>query len=301
MTPDANPPSPSRLSLKALLLLLVFAGGFLLGRWSALPPAAAAPALLDQINPPQGVALPVTFGSLGPNLLAAGAIDLERFVQSYRQGGRPLTDAQTAILTSGSRDPVLFNRENSHFLLNFFWAVGLVNDNPLLTQGALLAQGREQAGRFASTGGWTLGAKPAVELLASARLLTLTAEQQARLEEAAAAVYRPCCNNPTSFPDCNHGMAMLGLLELMASQNATLDEMFEAARYANAFWFPQQMLEVAIMIHIMQNVDFAQAGARLVVSREYFSAAGYQAVHRWLEANNLLPTAPNSGGSCGVQ
>ena len=25
-------------------------------------------------------------------------------------------------------------------------------------------------------------------------------------------IYRPCCNNSTYFPDCNHGMAMLGLL-----------------------------------------------------------------------------------------
>jgi hypothetical protein len=47
-------------------------------------------------------------------------------------------------------------------------------------------------------------------------LIPLTAEQQALVEEVAAEIYRPCCNNSTLFPDCNHGMAMLGFLELLA-------------------------------------------------------------------------------------
>ena len=76
-------------------------------------------------------------------------------------------------------------------------------------------------GGFASTGGWTLGVKKATELYASTKIMSLTDEQQARLLEVASQVYRPCCNNPTHFPDCNHGMAMLGLLELMASQDAS--------------------------------------------------------------------------------
>ena len=37
-------------------------------------------------------------------------------------------------------------------------------------------------------------------------------------------------------------MAMLGLLELMASQGATTDQIFEAAKNIDAFWFPQQTL-----------------------------------------------------------
>ena len=78
-----------------------------------------------------------------------------------------------------------------------------------------------------------------------------------KAEEVAAAVYRPCCDNPTLFPDCNHGMAMLGLLELMASKNASLDEMFTTAKSVNAFWFPQQALEIAV--YIKQRVDGVQA------------------------------------------
>ena len=152
--------------------------------------------------------------------------------------------------------------------------------------------------KFASTGGWTLATKPITELYASLDLIPLTAEQQQRVEEVAAAVYRPCCNNPTLFPDCNHGMAMLGLLELMASQGASTDQMFEAAKYINAFWFPQQNLETALYLKANQNVNFEDANARLVTGAEFSSGSGFASTHQQLQTSGLLPQAPQQGGSC---
>jgi hypothetical protein len=266
-------------------------------------PKSVAPAIVplaQQINPPGGYTLPASFGDIGPQVLASGAIDYDRFEQLYRQAGQPLTDMQRAILTEGSDAQVVINRENAYFLLNFFWAFGLANQNPLLDQGPLEQYSEGQVGRFASTGGWTIGQKPAEEFLSSAPIIPLTAEQQARLEEVAYAVYRPCCNNPTAFPDCNHGMAMLGLLQLMAAQDATTDEMFEAAKYVNAYWFPQQTLEVAIFFKATENLDFAGVDARRAAGRELFSGSGFRALHQWLAENGLLQQGPNQGGSCGV-
>jgi hypothetical protein len=95
-------------------------------------------------------------------------------------------------------------------------------------------------------------------------------------------------------------MAMLGLLELMAAQGASEDQMFEAAKYVTAFWYPQQMLEVATAMRIFKSVDFPQADAQAVVSRNYASNSGFKQLHQWLVENNALPQAPSSGGSCGV-
>jgi hypothetical protein len=195
---------------------------------------------------------------------------------------------------------VVIDGDNSYFLLNIFWAVGLANQNPLLDEGPMKKYGDGRIGNFASTGGWTLGTKPATELYSSAPLIPLTAEQQARVEEVADAVYRPCCGNPTSFPDCNHGMAMLGLLEFMAAQGASVDEMFEAAKYANAFWFPQQTLEVALYFQTSEGASFAGLDARRAFGTEFFSGAGYGQLHQWLAQNNLLEQMPGQGGSCGV-
>jgi hypothetical protein len=311
----------------AIILLLVYAlglgSGYLVwGRASITPlvttnqasasssagnsKATTGPALeeqasvISQISIPDGYTLPVSFGDIGPRLLEAGAIDYDRFVQVYTQAGQPLSQAQLKILSEGSNAPIIIDRDNAYFLLNFFWALGLANQNPILEEGAMMQYGEGEVGRFASTGGWTIGAKPATELYSSAPIILLTPEQQARLEQVASAVYRPCCNNPTSFPDCNHGMAMLGLLELLASQDASADELFETAKYANAFWFPQQTLEMALFFKAAKNQDFAEVDAREMVGRSFASGGGFQALHQWLADNGLLEQVPNGGTSCGV-
>ncbi|MFQ5433264.1 MAG: hypothetical protein ACE5FD_00135, partial [Anaerolineae bacterium] len=227
-------------------------------------------------------------------------IDYERFVELYERTGRPLTPAQHAFLTESSEEPVVIDFENAHFLLNFLWAFGLTNQNTILTEGPMIEASEGDIGRFASTGGWTLGRYPATTLYASTPLVALTPAQQGRLENVANNVYRPCCNNHTAFADCNHGMAMLGLLELLASQDATEDEMFATAKAVNAFWYPQQAVETAVFFKTAMDLDYDDVDPRIAVGLEAFSGTGFQLVHQWLTENNLLEPAPNSGGSCGV-
>lgn len=300
------------LSFLTLFIYLVgLASGFLLwGREiSGTATATAAPAkdehaehiaLGEQVNPPEGFTLATRYGDVGPQLLSAGAIDQGRFVEIYEQANRPLSAVQLEILEQGSESQVVLNKQNAYFLLNFFWALGLANHNDILTEGPMMQNGEEQVGRFASTGGWTLGAKPAMELYAATPILTLSAAQQQRLAAVAMNVYRPCCNNPTHFPDCNHGMAMLGLLELMASQDASIEEMYAAAKYANAFWYPSQSLELAQFFKSTQNSDFADVDNQELVSADYSSGSGFKAVHQWLADSGLLPGTTGSGSSCGV-
>jgi hypothetical protein len=83
-------------------------------------------------------------------------------------------------------------------------------------------------------------------------------------------------------------MAMLGVLELMASNGASADEMFEAAKYINAYWFPGQTLETAIYLQSTENIDFASADARLIVSERFSSGSGAGRVHQELQAQGLL-------------
>lgn len=254
--------------------------------------------LYRQINPEAGYSLPVTYGSLGPQLVEAGVINNDAFQNVMTASGDSLNEQQLEVLTKGSDEKIVITGANAHFLLNFFWAVGLANRNAILTEGAMVQNSGGQIERFASTGGWSLATKPITEIYASLDLIALTPEQQARVVEVAAAVYRPCCNNPTLFPDCNHGMAMLGLLELMAAQGASTDEMFMAAKYVNAYWFPQQTLETAVYLKSTQDMDFADADARLVVSKELSSASGASMVHESLQASGLLKPEPSQGGSC---
>jgi hypothetical protein len=282
----------------AAVFLLGVGSNYLKEEWNKANDSKPAGALYEQINPKNGYKLPVSYGDLGPRLLESGAIDYDAFAVIYEKGNNPLSADQVDILQSGSGDQIVITAENAHFLLNFFWAVGLVNNNPILTDGPMVQNSNGHFERFASTGGWTLAAKPVTELYASIDLIPLTAEQQKRVEEVAMAVYRPCCDNSTLFPDCNHGMAMLGLLELMASQGATTDQMFETAKYINAFWFPQQTLEIAIYIQTNDWVDFAAADPREVVGKSLSSASGFKAVHEALLEDGLLKQVPSQGGGC---
>lgn len=252
------------------------------------------------VFPAEPYTLNVTYGDIGPALISRGAVDYERFESLFEQVGNPLTDEQRKILRSGSDGQITIDKGNARFLLNFFWAFGLSNRNPILEQGAMAEFSQGDVGRLASTGGWTLGRTTGSDLYSAFEILSLTPEQQRLAERVASQVYRPCCNNNAAFPDCNHGMAMLGLLELMAAQGATESEMLEAAKQINGFWFPNQMLHVAMFFEAAQGWDFAEIPGEMAVGPAVFSGSGHQNLMTWMKERGMLDRAPGGGVSCGV-
>ena len=122
--------------------------------------------------------------------------------------------------------------------LNLLWAFGLANKNPVLEEGPMMDVSHDGPEHMASVGGWTLARGSAMDHYSQYELVTLTLAEQVLLEKVAKKVYRPCCSNSTYFPDCNHGMAMLGMLELMASRGASEKMMLQEADKKNAEWFP---------------------------------------------------------------
>src|SRR3989338_5599079 len=185
--------------------------------------------LEEAVLPSKGVELPVTWGDLGKQLVDAGAIDAAAMESLYQnRGGMP---AEYRTLLSGSSDKKLvITQDNAGYLLNLLWALRLANKNPILGDTTeMMNPGYGGAGNFASTGGWTIAKGGAVNHYNMHALVTLTADQQKLVDKVSRGIYRPCCGNSTHFPDCNHGMAMLGLLELMASQGVSEEEMYKVA------------------------------------------------------------------------
>ena len=181
--------------------------------------------------------LPVVWGDLGPQLVEAGVIEEERFRALYQERGG--ISAPNEILLSGNADGnMMITEENAGFILNLLWALGLGNKNPVLEEGEMSDPRYGGAGNFASTGGWMLARGDAMDHYSQHEFVTLTPEEQALVDKVSRNIYRPCCANSAHFPDCNHGMAMLALLELMASQGANEAEMYESAIKVNSYWFP---------------------------------------------------------------
>ena len=128
--------------------------------------------------------------------------------------------------------------------------------------------------RLASTSGWTLGAKPAGELYSKFDLVPLTPEQQQLVADFAQAIYRPCCDNPTAFPDCNHGMALLGVIELLAANGSSREDILKAALRFNAFSFPEHYTRTALLFRL-RGVDWETVDPAEVLGARSSSRSGW--------------------------
>lgn len=253
--------------------------------------------LLQQVAPLSGTTIAVGWGDMGQKLIESGAIDLEKFQARYNG----LSEEQQTILLGDELTEITFKPENIQFWTNMLWALGLVQESKVLGEGPIHQYAEDNPTEnpidgYASTGGWTLGSRPVTELYNSARLIDLTPEQDDLIYRVAENIFRPCCGNHTAFPDCNHGMAVLGLLELLASQGATEDELYQASLAFNVYAFTDSYVKVAAYF-TMQDIPWSEVSARQVLGSEYSSGQG---ARRIASAVGPIPGSPSQGGSCGA-
>lgn len=254
--------------------------------------------LSNKVFPADGYETSAKWGNIGPELVKSGVIDSEKFKGIYSQNGG-LAAEELAILETGSDSKIKITKENSHFVLNMLWAFGLAQKNSLLTEGDMAKYGDYK--RFASTGGWTIAAKPIDEFYSKFNWLNLSTEQEERIKNIAGNVYRPCCNNHTAFPDCNHGMAALGLIEIMVASGNSDTEIYEALKYFNSFWFASSYMETAIYFKEIKGIDWDKTDAKEILSKGYSSASGWaNNIHKELQKYPDLLPQTEEGGGCGL-
>lgn len=250
-------------------------------------------ALASEVIKSDGVVLPITWGDLGKQMIRDGVIDEAKFRALFDAG---LANVDEQILSGNINEPIILTNENSRFMLDMLWAFGLANKNDILDKGQMMAKEYGGAGNFASTGGWSLAKGKGFDHYSKYSYVTLNAEQQALVEEVSSNIYRPCCGNSTAFPDCNHGMAMLGLLELMAANGANIDEMYKVALDVNAYWFPQTYIDLATYFK-EQGKDWGEVDPKVVLGADYSSSQGYQKTRQLIKS---LPKPAAGGGGCGA-
>ncbi len=246
------------------------------GRAPAASPQARVPAVHEAVSS-AGTVLPAVWGNLGSELKNTGVIDAQKF--------EPIGD---------STERLVMTPENAGRMLNSFWALGLGNENPIL-ESEMRDPKYGGANRFASTAGWTIAQGDPMMHYGKHRFVPLTAEQQKLVDDMSRGIYRPCCGNSTHFPDCNHGMAMLGLLELMASQGASEQDMWKAALAVNSYWFPDTYQ--TIRTYMEQNgTAWKDIDPKEVLGAAYSSSAGYRNIAQRVAS----PRQQQNGGGCSV-
>ncbi|HEY4495929.1 MAG TPA: hypothetical protein VJC04_01035 [Candidatus Paceibacterota bacterium] len=251
--------------------------------------------LEEIVLPSTGVVLPVSWGDLGAKLVSVGAIDEVRFKALYDERGQ-WTAEYEKLLMDNDTGQLKITKDNAGYLLNLFWALGLASKNPILDSGEMTNPRYGGTQSFASTAGWTMAKGDPMAHYSRHKFFNLPPEQQALVDKVSKGIYRPCCGNSTHFPDCNHGMAMLGLLELMASQGVNEQEMWQAALAVNSYWFPDTYLTIATYLK-NQNVEWQDVKPQEILGINYSSASGYAKI----ASRVVQPQQGGGGNGCGVE
>lgn len=253
--------------------------------------------LLSGIFPSNGFKTSVKLNNVVPKLVASGAINLTKVKELY---GGNLTQQELDILTKPSYTNLTLNSSNANFYLLIFWALGIANKNQVLDNfSALATASNNSVANFASTGGWTLGTSSnSMAYFDKLSLINLTPLEQNEMYDVTTHSYRPCCNNPTAFPDCNHGAALLALTELGASEGLNESQLYTLDLQAQTLWFPSYYATTALELSY-KNVSYWN-NPKLVLGANYSSASGwYYDSYQPLKTNNQLPNAGQSA-ACGV-
>ncbi|MDP1690261.1 MAG: hypothetical protein Q8L52_03620 [bacterium] len=263
--------------------------------WQQPPqdPAKVQAQLEQAVLPTDGVTLPITWGDLGARLVEVGAIDSAKLEALYKdRGGFPAEYRK--LIEKNANEKIVITNWNSGYLLNLLWALGLANKNPILEdKNEMMNPAYKGAGNFASTGGWSLASGSAMSHYNMHPLIVLTADQQALVDRVSRDIYRPCCGNSTHFPDCNHGMAMLGLLELMAAQGVSEKDMYKTALAVNSYWFPDTYLTIATYMQ-QKGIAWEDVSPKEMLSASYSSSSGY----RNISSQVTQPQQGQGGGGC---
>jgi len=260
---------------------------------SSPTPASNYDRLVNQVAPDSGQTVHVHWGDMGQKLIASGAIDYDKFSKHYTS----LTIEQEQILTGDNLSQITFTPENIQFWTNVLWSLGLTQQSKVLNEGLMMTRADQvPVANYAGTAGWTLGSKDAMDLYSSTNLIDLTSEQHDHVMTIAENIFRPCCGNHTAYPDCNHGMAVLGLLQLMVSQGASEEEMYQAALAFNSYAFTSTHITTAAYLE-QQGTSWQDTTAKEILSSTYSSGQGASTI---ASAVGDIPGAPQKGASCGA-
>ena len=250
--------------------------------------------LQEKVLPSKGYVFNVKWSDLGRKMVEDGVIDKTKLAQALT-GSDVLGADLEKYLDGSDQIEIELNSSNAHFWVDVLWGLGLANKNEILDEGPMVEGG--DTSNFASTGGYTLGVLQPMQIYSKFNYINLTSDQQSIVKEIAEGVFRPCCGNSTAFPDCNHGMAALGLIELMVSQGFSKDEVYKTVLAFNSYWFPQTYLDIAYHF-AKSNRDFKQVPASQILSKGFSSAQGYQAIKR--QIGEVSWPALQKGGGCGA-
>lgn len=290
-----------RFALSIAALAILAAASSRSGGIADYPPAgdyALYEETVKKVVPDDGFMTEIILGDSLTKLVEYGVIDIKKMESLYESRGG-LGDWERGLLMTGSREPLTVNSSNAGFLLNALWGLGLANKTNFNESSPLNG---DNLYYFASTGGWVLGREEnGGAYFNRFEIVKLTPGQEEIALRVAQNTYRPCCGNSTFFQDCNHGSALLGVIELGAAQGLAEEELYKAALRFNSFWFPDTYVKTALYFKVFEGVEWENIDAKKAMSFDYSSGPGWynNISSKLADTPGLFPEV-EGGGKCGV-
>jgi len=254
--------------------------------------------VVKQVLSESGFQSKIVLGNAVLKLVQNGVIDRKKFENLYEsRGGLP--EELRLVFDEPKDQPILLTRENANYYINLLWPIGL--SNYMSTNKNSPVNGTSLF-NFASTGGWNLGKEQnGGAYFNKFEIVPLTPEQEALVTKIAQNTYRPCCNNSTFFQDCNHGSALLGVLQLGAATGLDEEELYKEALAFNSFWFPQQYIQTALFFKINKNTDWKEVNPEVILGYDYSANSNWSknVKSEIAKIPDLLPKT-SGGAGCGV-
>ncbi|MEO5326460.1 hypothetical protein PV773_24405 [Mesorhizobium sp. CC13] len=251
-----------------------------------------------KVLPPNGYLSSIALKDSIVRLVRQGVLDQGKFLGLRQRAGKG-PDKLADALSEPLNEPIHLTGENANDYVNLLWPIGLANHmegnvtSPLFTV---------RLPSFSSTAGWTLGDHNEGSVYFNKfSIVEMTQAEEALAIRLAKSTFRPCCNNSTFFQDCNHGSALLGVLQLGASQGLSEADLYREALAFNSFWFPDYYVRTALYVKIVRRQEWEEVDPKEIMS-EKFSAQGpwQQNVQTALETMPDLIPKPRKGANCGV-
>lgn len=252
-----------------------------------------------KVLPEKGFQSKIHLGDSVIKLIENGVIDKKKFEAIYKERGG-LPNELKSVLAQSSNKPILLTKDNANIYVNLLWPLGLSNYMSTNVNSPINADNGKYLYNFASTGGWNIGkTENGGTYFNKFKIVELTQKQETLVTKIAQNTYRPCCDNSTFFQDCNHGSALLGLLQLGVRQGLAEDQLYKEALAFNSFWFPNNYIQTALYFKIKQNTDWDRVNPRIVLGYNYSAITqwGKNVAAEIAKIPNLLPKT-QGGGRC---
>lgn len=250
------------------------------------------------VIPSAGYQSRVALGDSIVRLVRHGIIDRGK-VFALRLRTEKMPDELSHVLSNPADAPIRLTRENASSYVDLLWPIGLANR--MTGNNASPLFGGSLSG-YASTAGWTLGDRDeGSSYFNSVPIVDMTSDQEALAIGVAQSTFRPCCDNSTFFQDCNHGSALLAVLQLGAAQGLDEAELYREALAFNCFWFPDSYIRTALYFKILRRTEWRDVDPKEVMGAQYSAQSAWQqTVQVPLQAIPDLIPEPESGADCGA-